>query len=732
MGYITNTANTSSGLPSDEVISLRFSADGQLWVSTNIAFARYDGAEWHTYGDQDGFTWGEVRMGKIYIDPQQQVWLTSDENGLARISSDGKVTLYSASEEIEQGLASNTVLDIVQDNNKGYYISNWEQFGTTLSYLSAGGEWTHYPFSVVGNNPFDKLLCLAYDAKRGVLYGGTLFSGVMYFDGEQFAPLSEDYQTAVSELLVSGDKLYAATDLGLMSVDLESKTIISMKTKADGLADDFSTSLAMDQEGRLWVGSDGSGVTCISSQGDTVIYNAAQDLSSNDIYSIAISPVTGRPYMGTRIGGICYQTGEGLWAHVGSTGLASNNVVGVIFDGDFTWYATSAGVSLYTGKLWHNYKLKTDDPSSFAKDYVASMLQDNRPDAKQNIWVSGYGGIACYNKNTEDWNYFPHRVNIVNEEGEEEIHAPRISLMQTQKGDFWVTTFGERLGFASFNPQTGEYQFYNDTNLDLLPEGCNSFFAAVEAPDETLWICSVDGVLLRDKEGNYKMKKFPIEITVTDPNTGQPVKGYDNNVRNVTFAPDGKVWISKLNGIIIYDPVTDEQEIEMGPDQDPVSFVTNIVFDEEGNAFIGTILDGLFVRTKEGVYCHLDESYGLDLKQQIVDLYIREGVLYLCTDLGVYASAEYAKIIEQIRSNEAIAREGETPCFYIYPNPSRDYVVLPPHALRYVVYDMSGLQRMAGEIKSGQKVDLQGLSVGRYLISYLIEGKWVSQQLVVE
>ena len=99
--------------------------------------------------------------------------------------------------------------------------------------------------------------------------------------------------------------------------------------------------------------------------------------------------------------------------------------------------------------------------------------------------------------------------------------------MQTTKGDFWVTTFGERLGFGTFKPEDGSFSFYNDTNISVLPAGCNSFFTAVEAPDESIWFCSVDGILIRDKAGEYRMERFPIEIQVTDPNTGKPVTGYD-------------------------------------------------------------------------------------------------------------------------------------------------------------------------------------------------------------
>lgn len=726
---VTNTANSSSGIPSDEVISLRFTADGKMWISTNIAFASYDGSKWHTYGTDDGFSWGGGRMGRIYVDRQQNVWLTSDESGLAKVDPSGAFTLYMPKEDSDQGIASDLVLDIVQDNQNGYYISNWVQFGTALSYLASNGVWTHYKYDVIGSNPYDKLLCLAYDMERGVLYGGTLFSGVMYFDGTKFVPLTEDYQTSVSELAISGDTLYAATDLGLMRIDLVNKTFVSMLTTADGLADNFSTSVAIDDSGTIWVGSEGAGVTRLC-QGKTTIYNTTNGLSSNDVYAIAFSPKNKRPYLATRFGGVCYQEGDDIWRYMGSNGLASNSVNEMLLTGAERWYATSAGVSHFDGKLWHNHKLQLEDNKGLARDYVSRILKDNQPN-KKSLWVSGYGGVAEYNQSQEQWKYYPYRVSRKNKEGLEEIHAPQLAMMQSSKGEYWVTTFGERLGFASFNPEDSSYIFYNDTNLSVLPAGCNSFFTAVEAPDETIWFCSVDGVLLRDKEGRYRMERFPIEVTVTDPSTGEPATGMDNNVRNVTFAPDGKAWISKLSGIIIYDPKTGSKVSESGPTADPISIVTKIVFDEEGNAFIGTLLDGLFVRTREGVYHHLNETYGLGLKQQVFSLYLIERTLYLCTDQGVYATNQYDKIIAHIRANAPIA-SGTKPIFKLYPNPTTDYVILPTGSLHYRVYNEQGALILTGETRELYKLDLQKMPAGRYIVSYLIDNKWINEQLIVE
>ena len=722
---VTNTANTSSGLPSDQVHSLRFDSRGNLYVSTNLAFARYNGTEWYTFTDRDGFTWQTDKMGKIYIDAQDNVWLCSEENGLAKLSPDNRFTLYTEHTADEPGLAGNTVWDIVADADGGYYIADQVQHGNALSHVNARGEWTHYNFDVFTFNPFDALLCLAYDPQTKTLWAGTMMSGVMYFDGESFQPVSEEYQIAVSELAVHGDYLYAATDLGLMTIDLKEKKLLSLLGKEQGLADDFSTSVAVDAQGTVWVGSDGAGLTRLSAT-DTTVFNTQNGLSSNDIYSIAFNAQS-LPWLGTRIGGICHYTESQTWAHIGATGLPANTVNGMLFEGiDSLWYATSAGVSLYDGHLWKNFTLKTDHPQSLNKDYAGRILQDNQnPDL---VWASGYGGVASYSKSTDEWHFYPFTHTVKNDQGVEEVRYPQLALMQASDGTFWATTFGEKLGFASFNPASGEYTFYNDTNIEALPAGNNSFFSVVESPARELWFCSVDGVLIRDTQGAYTLKKFPMDMQVTDPETGQTLTGEDNNVRHVTFAPDGRVWISKLGGIIIYDPQTDTSVQETGRTDDPLSIVSKIVFDGEGNAFVGTLLDGLFLRTAQGEYHHIAQDYGLEADVQILDMYMHGQTLYLCTDKGVYATDRYGKIVEIALGKESVTPA--EPIFRLYPNPATDYLRLPGEAAAFALYDLSGHLLLQGG--QTEYVDLSPLPAGKYIVRCLINSQWMSRQLIVQ
>lgn len=638
---IINTSSTSSGLPSDEVIALRFDSKGRLWTSTNLAFASYDSAGWYVYGADDGLSWGEVRMGRILVDKSDNVWICSEENGLAKIDAEGKLTVY----DVENGLMSNLVYDIVEDADGGYYISNWEQFGNTLSHVDKDGKWVHYSFSELSDNPFDQIFSMYYDENEDALYAGTLFSGIKKLKDGVFVSLSDDYQTAVSEITSDGKgKIYAATDIGLLTIDLNDGGAMNLMTMADGLPDNFTTSVALDADGNVWAGTDGYGVSKIS-DGNIEVYGTADGLTSGDIYSITFD-AGGNAWLGTHKGGICHQDGMGGWKHIGSTGLAGNDVNGMLFDGDVTWFATGSGISRREGALWKNFMFMNEDGSGLKSNYVSSILKDNR-EGKNSVFASGQGGVARYNSMFEEWEYF--KYEYVNAEGE--TRHPKFKLFQMSDGDMWVTTFGENLGIARFDDATGEYTFYNDSNVDAIAKNCNSFFEAVEAPDGSVWFGSVDGAIIL-KDGVFSKEKFETQLEYEDPETGEIQYGYDNNVRRIYFKEDGKVWIGKISGIIIYDPVTGEKVQELGQEEDPVTLVTDFWFDADGNAFISTLLSGIYMRTKNGVYHHLGKEYGLDPQLMVYSMKEHDGSLYICCDGGVMITKDYAKIVNDVLEKE--------------------------------------------------------------------------------
>lgn len=724
---ITNTANTSSGLPSDEVLSLLFDSKGKLWISTNLALATYDGTTWKTYTPKDGLQWQNVRLGRLRIDSQQNVWVCSDENGLARISPNGNVTMFSESQSPNaKSLASNILFDIAEDENGGYWISNWQQGGTILSYLSPNGEFTHYPFNVLGNNPFDKLLTLVYDNKTKTLYGGSLFQGIVKWNGRKFEPITDKFQTAISEMVFDADNknLYAASDIGLIHYSLLDNNV-GLLTTNEGLADNFSSSLAIAKDGTLWVGTDGNGVTCIKPDGSTIIYNRKSGLTSNDIFSIALDDM-GKPYLGTHTGGVCFLNNKNRWEHYSATGLAGNDVLDILFDyAGCVWYATTAGLSAFDGALWKNFLVKKATGNEFTSNYIASVCPNLNDEMGKSLIIGTKGGIVLLNTENGVCSYYP----LGNVPDVTKNNSTKIKAYQFEKDKVWLCSFGARLGFGIFDPITKKFSWFNDTNIEVLPKGTNSFFEIKKAPNGQVWLGSVNGALVYDK-GMYTWIDFTTRAEVINPDTGEPQVVADNNVRNFAFAPDGKIWVSKLSDLVIYDPVTKTKTVEKGPKGATMSALTSIAFDGNANAFIGTLLDGLFLRTKNGAYYHLTTAFGLSEKLMVYNVYFHNEKLILATDAGIYVSDKPADLVQQ--AEHVASPVTSTFKLIVYPNPAVNTVNLPIGAEYFVIYDIMGRVIKSGNVSSSYSIDVRNIKRGSYIIKFLLDKNWHQQQIQFE
>lgn len=638
---IINTSSTSSGLPSDEVISLRYDNNGCLWTSTNLSFAKYEKDNWFVYGQNEGLPSDDIRTGKIFVDSKDNKWICTDENGLIQINVNGDIKMYNT----ENGLMSNIVYDVVEDSDGGYYISNSEQFGNSLSYVDKDGTWEHYDFTLIGDNPFDYILCMYYDKNEDLLYLGTLFGGIKTFKDGAASSISEDYQVPISEITSDGKGvIYAATDIGLLSIDTNYNKTISLMTMAEGLPDNFITSVAIDDNCNVWAGTDGYGVAKIKDN-NVEIFNTTNGLTSNDVYTITFDK-DNNAWLGTHQGGICYQDGNGKWKHIGSTGLVGNNVNQIFFDDNVRWFATSSGISRNEGEIWKNFTFMNEDGTGLTSNYVSNIIKDNR-EGKNTLYAACKGGIAKYNSIFEEWEI--SKFEATDKDGN--TIYPNYKLFQMSNGDMWITTFGVNLGIARFNPETNELNYYNDSNVDAISYNCNSFFEAVEAPDGSVWFGSVEGILMF-KDGQFHMEKFETEIPYEDPETGDVSIGYDNNARRICFTEDGKVWIGKISGIIIYDPATGEKIQELGEGDDPVGLVTDFWFDGKGNTFISTLLSGIYMRTVNGNYYHLGEEYGLDPMLMVYSMQEKDGKLYICCDNGVMITADQNAIVNDILEKE--------------------------------------------------------------------------------
>jgi ligand-binding sensor domain-containing protein len=349
----TTITRDPEGLASDRVMAIAGDDQGRVWFGTwGSGVSMLAGDQWTTYTRRDGLASNYVWA--IAAEEGGRIWFAagaSGGTGRGVTAFDGETwQTYTTDDE----LASDTVWAIASG------ASGHVWFGTTpacsgFTGCKGGGvsrfdvdqdEWTTYTTAQVGLAS-NQITALAFDAE-GRTWVGTEGSGVSVFDGQA-------WQTY---------------------------------TVGDGLGSNLIRDIAVDATGNVWVGTKeylsggsfaGGGVSVFDGQGWQV-YTTTHGLASNDVSALAIDG-EGKVWIGT--GDLYDYSGYGLsvfdvakdrWQIYTYPTLTSNHITDLACDkaGNKVWAATApyivppgervgGGVSLLDGSTWITYTTKNSE-----------------------------------------------------------------------------------------------------------------------------------------------------------------------------------------------------------------------------------------------------------------------------------------------------------------------------------------------------------------------------------
>jgi sugar lactone lactonase YvrE len=145
-----------------------------------------------------------------------------------------------------------------------------------------------------------------------------------------------------------------------------------------GLADNNVNAVAVDGQGRVWVGSDDGGLSVLARDGSWTTYIFANSsLADDDVRAVAVDG-QGRVWVGTD-SGLSMLAPDGSWTAytAANSGLADNNVNAVAVDGQGQiWVGTSGGLSLLAlDGSWTTYIFDNSGP---ANDDVCALAVDGQ------------------------------------------------------------------------------------------------------------------------------------------------------------------------------------------------------------------------------------------------------------------------------------------------------------------------------------------------------------------
>src|SRR5262249_23336586 len=428
--------DVSDGLAHSHVTAIHQDAKGYLWFATWEGLSRFDGYRFTNYGPRDGL--GDPIINAIAEDQQGRLWVATNGGGVARLIDDPQAS-SSAQAEPGHGVRrkfvsfrtgasapSNHVNSLLFDSRNNLWCA-----ADRGLYRAAAGQNGDLKFEAIVTQPTE--MDVAFADRHGRLWFGMENELIEIVQDQiiEYGPDDEVGRFAIKSviedrqgrLLVANERevfefiapaeakgrgrwrrwpltlkqvqgidamlsdsagaLWIGTWNGLVKYRDGKQTLY---TSAQGLSDNFITSLVEDRDGNLWIGASGGGVCKLSSE-LIVSFTKTEGLPNQNVQKV-IEAQSGQIYASVLNGGLV-KIIEGKAAPLPeSQAPPFSNINERILQeqrGDW-WIGTDAGLFRFQGpelQLRRGHKFTAAD--GIAEAYIAGGLYKD-PTGK--VWIN--------------------------------------------------------------------------------------------------------------------------------------------------------------------------------------------------------------------------------------------------------------------------------------------------------------------------------------------------------
>ncbi len=309
--------------------------------------------------------------------------------------------------------------------------------------------------------------------------------------------------------------------------------------------------LCESAQGTLWIGTLG-GLNKFDPVTETFTHyqtdpNNPNSLSQNRIWTL-YEDRSGILWIGTLGGGLdkfIPETEEFTHyiansAHPDS--LSDNSVLAIYEDrAGSLWVGTSQGLNRLdrdTGH-WTHYKANPADPNSISHNYVTSIMEDHAG----RLWIGTANGLDVFDTGTGQFrHYLPERNN------RNSLSSNAISSVHEDRfGQLWIGTLGG--GLNKFDPEQGRFTRYFSNPDDPNTLSHNEVWTIFEDRSGVLWLGTAGGGV---SIANPRTEQF-IHY-VSDRRDRNSLSHGD--VRAIYEDHEGMLWIGTSGGLNTFDQTT--------------------------------------------------------------------------------------------------------------------------------------------------------------------------------
>lgn len=549
--YRFDQLNVADGLSQNTVNTILKDRRGYIWIGTNDGLNRYNGYSFQVFRHQN-------------TDPHS--------------------------------LKGNKVLTLLEDNAGRLWI------GTASGLCIYDPEQSAFsPVRLTAKHPAgpgDPYIRTIEQDQSGRIWVGTL-SGMLYVrehDGDGFRVVRFTSGPVADVSSICEDQkgtIWIGTDhAGLYCKSKEQYRWSFLPIEALNGGQGFAKTIVEDQSGQLWVGTQGAGIFKISAdRSDYQHYKAAQTtgLQNDLIKSLAVGP-HGKIWVATDGGGLSiFDTQSETAQHLGYNpydpqSVASDAAYALFRDEEgLVWVGTfDGGVSIFNPnhKAFHHISRSLVSSNGLSHRSVLSFLEDRRGD----IWIGTDGG------GLNIWTPGAGRFRVLTQA--DGLSSKVVtSLCEGPAGQIWIGTY--RGGLQQFNPETGHLETYkyqagnpkgirNDNVWALLPQG-----------EQHLWVGTLAGLDRLD----LTTGSFAHWSTLSHA-------GEEDHAERVTTlyrGPSGTVWVGGKGVRYVSEDLGKMIPLEVSSGSTMNQFDSRAFLeDAAGRLWIGTEGGGLFIRTANG------------------------------------------------------------------------------------------------------------------------------------
>lgn len=585
-------SDLNEGISQLSVMTIYQDSRGYLWFATKNGLNRFNGKEYKIYHREDGNEQSLSNNSVTSITEDQEGFLwVGTSNGLNRIDlNTNEIKRYNLE---TNGLVANSISTVYTDRSGCLWVGTWEG----LNRYNREGD--HFEYIPIEDDTERAMIVTLLEDSSGRFWIGTRNKGLLLCDHQmnlisQFTsesknmPLNNNNITSIYE----DDKKQiwvGCKNSGLNKINLRDNEVTSYTNLNSGLSNN-SVRCIIEWQGKLLIGTF-DGIFDLDKATERIVKVAGYDdinksLSHYSVYCFCVDRDE-TLWVGTFAGGvnylnkftnrfvlhkpqeefnirtgiygaITYESPEDLWIATEGYGLLNYNkrtneshyylidpsvrfafntniIKSVFYEDGYVWCGTTKGeiykFNIKTKKfsLYHQYPIEYS---------IYSIIRDHNGV----LWVGGAStefGLTCFVNDSLVTTFY----NNV----DEPIYFSNVRcILEEEDGVFLLGSTAEGLlRFDTHKKQLTKYS--NEASVEKYRIPNNYISAIVRTKSGEIWVSTYGGGIFQLDESKAIRRIMTVREGLLD-----------NNICTLVENSDQRLWMSTVNGLIMFDPAKDE------------------------------------------------------------------------------------------------------------------------------------------------------------------------------